>query len=1525
MKKKQLIIILFATLHIFTGLNVFPQYAFNKTDKVIANKPFSLDVDNVIVTNVTTCYGDNNGTITIMASGGSEPYEYSIDNGANYQTDNFFENLTADTYDGILVKDAIGTIAMGWGTITQPDELFIHLQEFTNITGCPGDETGTITITATGGTGELYYSINNGVNFFDNGGYFTGLASGVYQIKVKDLHECSVSGYEQITINEPTSVGINSVVSSDVIMCYGDAGGTIAIIASGGTLPLKYSIDNGENYELYNYFSELTAGEYPVVVTDGAGCTVVGETITIGQPEEIIIESITNTDADSCFNMPTGSITVIASGGTGIFLNYRVEGGSPFVHDNVFENLYAGVYEVVVRDDHLCTISGGTVTINEPPEFVLNYDTNTNIEGCFGDSTGTIEISVSGGTPGYWYSIDQGDTFHGTMLSTSTFTGLPTGTYSVQVKDANECTLLGSSHLINQPIQIIIYQTHVLDVNTCFNDNTGTITTFAYGGTGTLEYTVNGIDYFQDNVITGLYAGTYIAKVKDANECEVFWEEEIIVEQPNEIEISNIVVQNPTCYGASNGQIAISATGGTGDLQYSINGGIDYNGYSVIIGLSAGSDYSIMIKDGNNCIVEGGSYELIDPPELIIDDIYVEDVSSCFGESNGSITITGSGGTGQIWYAIDGGIVFSENSTFTGLAGGNYHIVLEDENDCNASSEEPIVISQPELLLISNQYVTDILGCNGEEIGEIIVNTTGGTEPITYTISSGSFSDYNTTGTFSDLSAGIYIINVQDYNNCTTNEITIEVNEPDELSVDISSIVDISCYNEIDGYIALTTLGGEPFYQYSINGGDYTYNPFFYGLAAGIYQFSVIDEYGCVRYSEEAEITEPDSLMITDVQFADIELCYGDNTGIITISVEGGVPEYMYSVNYGNLFFNENEFTELTAGDYNIIVIDQNNCETNYNTTITLTQPPEIEITEIEITNISCYGYDDGTITITADGGTEFLEYSVNGGETYQTNSFFNGLSQGDYEVTIIDANDCVVSNYGTIYINEPDLLYFYIVNTYYETCIGSNDGIIEISTTGGTLPIQYALNDGEFQESNTFENLMTGEYIPIIKDENGCTTISNDTYKILSPESSAGFNTDINSGCSPLSVELYRFSEVVMAIWDFDDSTPIDTVLNDTIVHIFENNTLDSINYTINLCTVSTSMCNDTSYHTITVYPRPTFDIVYTPDTLYYPETTVNIENISPDIYTNYFWDFDDGTNSTEEQPISHNYDTCGVFKISIDASNKWCSGTSIFDMNITTNQPEAIFEIDTTNGCTPFVLNLSNKSVNANSYSWSLGDGTYTNETNPTHTYSEPETYDIMLSALGYCGTSSVLDTTINVWESPMIDFNVEPDSVMAPRQPIHCYNYLITDNFIYFWDFGDGNTSSETEPIHYYKSPGWKDITLYVTSDKKCTNSFTFENEVFVSSEGYIRIPDAFMPNGDGKNDIFKPSIYESISEYDFTIFNRWGEKIFQSKNIEEGWDGYYNGKLCMQDVYVWKIIGVYRNGQIFEKVGNVTLIR
>jgi gliding motility-associated-like protein len=261
----------------------------------------------------------------------------------------------------------------------------------------------------------------------------------------------------------------------------------------------------------------------------------------------------------------------------------------------------------------------------------------------------------------------------------------------------------------------------------------------------------------------------------------------------------------------------------------------------------------------------------------------------------------------------------------------------------------------------------------------------------------------------------------------------------------------------------------------------------------------------------------------------------------------------------------------------------------------------------------------------------------------------------------------------------------------------------------------------------------------------------------------------------------------------------------------------------------------------------------------------------------------------------------------------------------------PKVSFIPDITKGCPSLTVSFVNATQYGTTYLWDLGDGNTSPDVNISHTYNVAGNYHVKLTAFGPDNRNVTRDTVIIVHRPPVADFQFAPDTAFINR-PLRCYNYSFGATS-YNWDFGDNTHSDEASPVHKFETGGEFSITLIAASENQCTDTVTYT--VFVSEDGKLIFPNAFTPNlegpGDGSyadndrsNDVFHPYA-EGIAEYALEIYSRWGVLLFESKDVNAGWDGYYKGKLMSKDVYVWRARGKFISGSEFMKTGSVLLVK
>ncbi len=617
------------------------------------------DTLGVVLNNIddNLCNGDDSGNIAIQGSGGTSPYTYQLD-GGSVETSGLFSGLEAGTHD-LQIVDANLCVFDTTITLTEPDALILGLVESHDLL-CNGDFSGWMTVLGTGGVMPYEYNLDGGT--YEETASFSGLSAGTYIVGVMDANGCMDTVH--VTLAQPGILQL-SLIASDSALCFGAANGFMETAAASGTPPYQYSLD-GINYQGDSLFQGLSAGTHTVTVMDANGC-LDEVTETIFEPSQLTIE--TSSVPAVCFGDENGEIQITGNGGT-LGLEYSIDGGDSFyTNDGTFTNLPSGNYLAVVEDSHGCSTSEG-VSISEPSSAFSLNEVITNV-GCLGDSTGSVLLVGSGGTPTYTYSNDNIS-----FVTPNTFGSYPIGSYTFYGQDLNGC-VDSVEVVIEQPATSLTIASTVNTNPACPNEDSGTITVHATGGTLNYIYSANGgLTSQAGQILSGLGGGNHLVVVTDANGCVASDSIELVSPALLSLDIDSLV--GVDCEGDVDGEIHITATGGTPSYDYSLNSGsIQSNGD--FINLIDG-DYEMTIVDVNGCSFS----ETIEVPAALMQPI--ADFSFYIIAESVLFTNESMYTDSALWDFGDGSTSNEESPTHVYDQPGNYNVVLTVYNDCGSSS-----------------------------------------------------------------------------------------------------------------------------------------------------------------------------------------------------------------------------------------------------------------------------------------------------------------------------------------------------------------------------------------------------------------------------------------------------------------------------------------------------------------------------------------------------------------------------------------------------------------------------------------------------------------------------------------------------------------------------------------------------------------------------------------------------------------------------------------------------------------------
>ena len=513
----------------------------------------------------------------------------------------------------------------------------------------------------------------------------------------------------------------------------------------------------------------------------------------------------------------------------------------------------------------------------------------------------------------------------------------------------------------------------------------------------------------------------------------------------------------------------------------------------------------------------------------------------------------------------------------------------------------------------------------------------------------------------------------------------------------------------------------------------------------------------------------------------------------------------------------------------------------------------------------------------------------------------------------------------------------------------------IEIAEEDGCYPLEVTLQNnsigGDLYEwsygtglnSNETASTHTVEYYnassqPIlyatvltVSTNAGCSS-QDAVYIEVMPQVEANITGGL-TGCSPLDIDFLNLSEGAVGYdWNFGDGGTSSTTHPS---HTFLAQPGVTETYVVSLVAESYYGCTDTAQVSVQVFGQPEADFALSANQLTFPESAVTIENLSlASDQAEFFWSFGDGLNSYEAQPGTHDFETWGVFNVSLEVDNGYCSDVATSAVQILAPMPTVGFT-GGGSGCAPLTVEFDNHSTYAQSYRWEISDGSVRSDDNPVHVFHEPGLYDVTLYVTGYEGSElvEVQTAVVEVFPTAQAAFSLNPNHVMVPGQPVFFLN-LSENAETYAWDFGDGTVSEAEQPVHEYTEPGLYDISLTANNTYGCSTTYVLPEAVLAEEGGMMRFPSAFTPSSSGPNggyydptsydnDVFRP-LHAGVESYELMVFTKWGEMIFYSNDVSIGWDGYIGGKLAAQDVYAWKATAILSNGNRVQDVGNVTLL-
>jgi gliding motility-associated-like protein len=1038
-----------------------------------------LDVSPIINKVVATQCPSLTGTysITVTASGFNANLEYSLD-GSTWGTNNILEVGAPGNYT-VHVRDENKCPAVTVSVFIN-DQLQLRYDLTTRPTCL--DANGVVTLEAFGGTGisANYEYSNDGIGYSSAVGanVFGGLAPSItpYRFYARDIGTSCVTTVDVI-IEVPNKAIAFTLIPKNAI-CNGDSNGSITVNMDTPTTTVNnnpvytYAINPNLGTLVGNVFTNLPKGTYTVTVTSGKGCPV-DKVETVGEPDLIVVAAPTVAPYGCTTANVTNNATItvaLPTGGSGTYKVYEfLRNGNPIAvqrGDNPIyteTDLLGGNYVINVFDSKGCL---GTSTAVIKPFLGIDFDATsavmvTKAITCIDKEDIQVNVTFTGGVPvplDYKIVATVDDATLGTVgnaipYATQTnnsgeFKDLTVGSYSITVTNPITGCSIKTIHYVNEPNTFNLVASNVKNV-ICFGTATGSV-----------DLT------FVDNLVPSDDAGVF--------------------------------------------EYTITGPAGTSPLLTSLGTVVTIT--DLVSGL-----YIVKAKLVATPTCEVETTFTIAQPSTELKMYVTPTPISCDPANDGTISVRADGGwPGDYQYKLDGpiSVAYSDQFFFENLIPGTYTVSVKDSNGCEKS--EDVILKNPDPIVVTANATANMLDCNGGTSGEIVVDLpTGGQGSnysyiLNYVSADPVFSsEPQSSPVFSGLGAGTYTVTVIDGLNCISQPTAnIVIDEPTKVEASLVLATGITCKTEAT--LTLTATGGTGTYEYSSDQ-DFANVigslPATFSVGLGDHQYYVRDTKGCVSYiSNNVTINELTPLTVEVDESNAVIYCKGDVSGIIDASAFGSLGNYIFSLEdtLGNIIRPDQfdgRFEKLPKGQYIVKVRSGIDCAVA-SKVIDIKEPATAIQAIATLTNVTCFGENNGKIEITASGGTgkisyaispnlnQFFEGNVSGGHV------FNNLKPGEYDILSSDENGCFILD-KKITITEPNAIAASVVagSMLPEVCAGDKDGEFDITVSGGTAPYSVSLDKlngtytqgGVGQTEFTFDKLSGGTHIVYIKDAAGC------------------------------------------------------------------------------------------------------------------------------------------------------------------------------------------------------------------------------------------------------------------------------------------------------------------------------------------------------------------------------------------------------------------------------------------------------
>jgi gliding motility-associated-like protein len=888
----------------------------------------------------------------------------------------------------------------------------------------------------------------------------------------------------------------------------------------------------------------------------------------------------------------------------------------------------------------------------------------------------------------------------------------------------------------------------------------------------------------------------------------------------------------------------------------------------------------------------------------------LNDSVSCFGLSDGSSEVTISGGYQNYSYLWNDPSSSTTNEA-SNLSTGPYSVLITDSLGCDTSIT--ILIEEPDEIEIFAINSSDV-SCFGDSTGQATIYVSGGNGGYTYNW--GAEANFQTGQTAIQLAANNYYPFVEDSKGCFADTM-LSILQPDELVLFLDTMQTIACFGDSTGEITVDATGGTAPYLFAWNdAANLQVGPTASDLSAGIYSVIVIDSFTC-EDTLSLTLSEPSQLTLQTITLQNI-LCYGDNNGMAAAIVSGGVIPYSFQWDSNANDQSTSLASNLPGGVFYVQVSDSNNCVISDQVLI---EQPDTALTLIgSSTDVDCFGNGSGSAAVSVSGGTAPYSYLWSANANSQTTPNIEDLTPGNYTVLVTDSNACTDSI--SFIINEPSSLIITATSSDV-ICHGDSNGIASLIVTGGSFPYTYQWNDPAMQTQSLASGLAVGSYTYWVIDDNLCSDSGEVQINEPDPIILAASNDQETCVGDVIEISAQASGGVGTLTYYWNEGLGVGQTQSITVVEstVYEVQAIDSL---------ACSSNSDSVYISVRNIYLDSLNVFNAGNICAGETTSIEAAFIGQDSIYTYAWSNNLGSSFGPLQ-VSPTDSTWYSFTVTDQCDNSIVDSTLVAVYPI----PSIDISLSAGEGCSPLTVDFTNNSNQLGlNYIWLFGDGGASIEPEPSYTYENEGQFLVELQVFSNfgCNASSSNTNFVKVLAAPDANFSASPQITDISAPEISFTNNSSSDALFFTWSFGDGDSIMIENPTHTYTDVGEFEVLLEAENIDGCISSVS--RTIIINPTHDVIVPNAFTPNPNGgadgyydpsdlSNDIFYP-FASYVGDFSMLIFNRWGELIFESNDINYGWDGYYKGERSQTGTYVYKIEITFIDGYNETVQGQVKII-